>query len=91
MGSNPHQCLWMQIILADQKGPAAITKRSAGVTPEVNLRNSFHTGKKAYKHTTEGSTLAFEPRINVMRSPEHWYQLAPQKRAYVLQICNKKC
>ena len=35
----------------DQKGLAAmlITKRSAGVAPEVNLRNPLHTGDQAHK------------------------------------------
>ena len=33
------------------KGVAAVLamKRSAGVTPEVNLRNPFHVGQEAYK------------------------------------------
>ena len=35
----------------DQKGSAALltTKRSAGVAPEVNLRNPLHEGKKQHK------------------------------------------
>ena len=35
----------------DQKGSASmlVTKRSAGVAAEVNLRNPLHTGNDAYK------------------------------------------
>ena len=35
----------------NQKGSAAILaiKRSAGIAPEVNLRNPLHTGDEAYK------------------------------------------
>ena len=35
----------------DQKGSAAMLTsiQSAGVTPEVNLRNSLHAGDKAHK------------------------------------------
>ena len=38
-------------IYVDQKGSAALVavKRSAGVAPEVNLRNPLHGGKKAYE------------------------------------------
>ena len=38
-------------------------KRSAGVAPEVNLRNSLHT-------SDEGSTLALKPRTDVARIPK---------------------
>ena len=35
----------------DPKGSVAVVtiKRSAGVTPEVNLRNPLHAGQKAHK------------------------------------------
>ena len=32
------------------------TKRSAGVTQELNLRNPFHTGNKAHKQINSGQT-----------------------------------
>ena len=40
-------------------------KRSAGVTPELNVRNPLHVGKEASK----GSTLALKPSADVTRSP----------------------
>ena len=42
-------------------------KRSAGVTPNMNLRNPFHTGEEEHK---QGSTLALKPREYVTRSPK---------------------
>ena len=41
-----HMCKY-----TDQKGTAAMlsTKRSAGVTPEVSVRNPLHNGEKACK------------------------------------------
>ena len=44
----------------NQKGSAALLAimKSAGVAPEVKLRNPLHEGKKARK----GSTLALKPR-----------------------------
>ena len=51
------------------------TKRSAGVTPEVNLRNPFHADKK---HASKGYTLALKPG---QMSPEvqNRVAVAPQK------------
>ena len=46
-------------------------KRSAGVTPEVNLRNWLYAGDKAHKL---GSTLCLKPNTNVTRSPNQGYQ-----------------
>ena len=44
--NSGHVCRYV-----DRKDSTAMlaTKRSAGVTPEVNLRNPLHTGKKAHK------------------------------------------
>ena len=38
-------------VCGSKKGSAAMlaVKRSAGVTPEVNLRNTLHTDEKAHK------------------------------------------
>ena len=46
----------------DQKGLAAMlaTKRSAGVTPEMNLRNPLRAGD--------------DPRADITRNPKHGYQ-----------------
>ena len=41
----------------NQKGSADIT-RSAGVAPEVNLKNLLHAGNN---HSSEGSNLALKP------------------------------
>ena len=44
-------CGYMVCKYVDRKCSAAmlVVKRSAGVAPEVNLRNSLHAGKKAHK------------------------------------------
>ena len=59
-----------------QSGLAAMlaVKRSAGVAPEVNLRNSA----QARKHASE-STLALKPRADVTRSPKQGYQWPHKK------------
>ena len=43
-------------------------RRSAGVVPDVNLRNPLHTGDE------ERSTLALESRVGVTRSQKQGYQ-----------------
>ena len=50
--------------------------QSAGVAPEVNLRNSLHAGDKAHKR---GITLALKPRGDVTRSPKQGYQWPHEK------------
>ena len=42
IGFKPHQCLHKYVV---QKGSAAmlVVKRSAGVTPEVTVKNPLHT------------------------------------------------
>ena len=59
-----------------QSGLAAMlaVKRSAGVAPEVNLRNSA----QARKHASE-STLALKPRADVTISPKQGYQWPHKK------------
>ena len=56
-------------------------KRSAGVTPKMNLRNPFHTGEGVHK---QGSTLALKSREYVTRSPKQGI-CDPMKKSYVLQ------
>ena len=48
------------------------TKRSAGVTLELNLGNLLHAGNEACKRG--GSNLALNPREDVTRSPKQGYQ-----------------
>ena len=59
-----------------QSGLAAMlaVKRSAGVAPEVNLRNSAQARKNASE-----STLALKPRADVTRSPKQGYQWPNKK------------
>ena len=67
----------------EQNGLAAmlVTKRSAGVTPEMNLKNL--TGDKACKQGDQGQTSsAKSPKIGVSE--------ATQKRSDVLQIISRK-
>ena len=61
-------------------------KRSAGVAPEVNLRNSLHAGNKAHKQG--GSTLALKPRGD--RSPKQGYQWSHKKGSCPPKIFLKK-
>ena len=59
-----------------QSGSAAMlaVKRSTGVAPEVNLRNSM----QARKHASE-STLALKPRADITRSLKEGYQWPHKK------------
>ena len=61
----------------DQKGlPAMLTSiMSAGVAPEVNLRNSI----QASKHASEKSTLGLKPRADVTKNPKQGYQWPYEK------------
>ena len=59
------------------------TKRSAGVTPEVNLRECV-TCMPA-PSALRLPTLALKPRTVVTNSPKQGHQW-PHKRTYVLQI-----
>ena len=70
-----------------QSGSAAMlaVKRSAGVTPEVNLRNSM----QARKHASE-STLALKPRADVTRSPKQGYQWPHKKHMCPPKIWKKE-
>ena len=68
------------LIFYDEKCRA--TKRSAGVAPEVNLRNPFRTVDEAHK---QGNALALKPTGDVTRSPKQGYQW-PTKRTYVLHV-----
>ena len=57
-------------------------KRSAGVAPEVNLRNPLHAGE-------ETCTLALIPGADITRSPKQGCQW-PINRTDVLQKNKKK-
>ena len=59
--------------------------QSAGVAPEVNLRNSWHAGDEA-----QGSTLALKPRGDVLRSPKQGYQSPHKKDSCPPKIKQKK-
>ena len=65
-----HQCLsiYNNYKYVGQKGLAAMlaVKRSAGVTPEVNLRKST----QARKHASKKPTLALKPRAAVTSNPK---------------------
>ena len=65
--------------------------QSAGVTPEVNLRNST----QARKHASEKPTLALKPRADISRSPKqgyHWpHEKDLQKNCHSKQLRNVDC
>ena len=49
-GLEPHQCLYTsESMWMKQLGTILAAKRSAGVIPEVNLRNPLCVGNKAHK------------------------------------------
>ena len=56
----------------EQKNPTVmlVIKRSAGVAPEVILRNPSHAGDKVHK---QGIILASKPREDFTRSPKQGY------------------
>ena len=62
----------------DQKDSVAMLTsiQSAGVAPEVNLRNSLHAGDKARKR---GIHLALRPRGDVSKTPKPRYQWPHKK------------
>ena len=70
-----------------RKGLAAMLTaiQSAGVTPEVNLRNSV----QARKCASEKSTLALKPGADVTRSPKR-ESVAPRKGLLSSKIFLKK-
>ena len=70
----------------EENGLATIlaTKRSAGVTPEVNLCEPSHVCLCQVQIRL--LTLALKPRGDITRSPKQWYQWPHKKRTfYVLQ------
>ena len=68
----------------DQKGMVAmlVIKRSAGVAPEVTLRNPMHGGNKACK---QGIHSGFETQVRCHQKSKIGTLVAPQKTD-VLQI-----
>ena len=68
----------------DQKGSAAklAVKSSAGLAPEVNLRNSLHTGDKTCE---PGIHPGFETQGRHHQKSKSGVSVAPQKRNNVLK------
>ena len=63
-------------------------KRSAGVAPEVNLRDLLNTGDQACKRGDP--PLALNPRVAITRSPKIGVSVAPQKGLSSKKIFIKK-
>ena len=76
-----YTCMWT-------KGSAAMlaVKRSAGVTPEVNLNNPLQAGEKALNQRIPP---ALKPRADVTRSLKQGYQWPHKKEPSIL--FNNKC
>ena len=60
-------------------------KRSAGVAPEVNLRNPLYARDKAHKQRTH-------PGFETLgtQNSKTTVSVSLQKRSYILQKCEKK-
>ena len=58
-----------------------VAKRSAGVAPEVNMRNPWHEGDEACKQGIHPDFETRKSKIGV--------SVAPQKKTSVLQKLNK--
>ena len=67
----------------EENGLATIlaTKRSAGVTPEVNLCEPSHVCLCQVQIRL--LTLALKPRGDTTRSPKQWYQWPHKKRTFL--------
>ena len=72
----------------DQKGLVAMLTsiQSAGVTPDMNLRNSVQTRK----HRSEESALALQLRADITRNPKQRYQWPYEKDLCPPKILKKK-
>ena len=68
-----------------KRNKKVVLKRSAGVAPEVNLRNIA----QARKHASE-STLALKPRADITRSPKQGYQWPHKKDMCPPKILKKE-
>ena len=80
-----HVCRYM-----DRKGSAAMLTSilSAGVTPEVNLRNSLHAGNKARKR---GIHPGFETQGRRYQKSKTGVSVVPQKGLVSSKNFQKKC
>ena len=77
LGLQPHECLYKcKYVIKKRIDRHLGSKRSAGVAPEVNLRNPLHAGNKACKR---GIHPSFEPRADITRSPKQGYQWSHKK------------
>ena len=65
------------MIKTNKSNKTISVKRSAGVAPEVNLRDLLHTGDQACKRGDP--PLALNPRVAITRSPKIGVSVAPQK------------
>ena len=79
-GFESHQRLYVDKYM-NQKGLAAVLviKMSAGVTPEVDLRNPMHTDKEACK---QGIHSGFETLNRRHQKSITGVPMAPQKERY---------
>ena len=60
-----------------------LTKRSAGVAPEVNLRNPLHGGDEAHKQETQPC------KVDFTRSPKQQVIIVPTKGLKSSKILKK--
>ena len=95
---------YLSLFCIAQKGSAAMLaiKRSAGVTPQMNLRNPYHTGDEAGKQEThpvfETQGRCYQPKTEVSVAaqkdwcpPKYFFKNRKEKIFTLLSICTRPC
>ena len=69
----------------DQNGfSVMLAKRSVGVTPELNLKNSFHIKDETNR---QGIHPGLETKNKIHQKFKTWVTVAPQKRFMTSKFC----
>ena len=87
-GSSPtNVCTHVQVCVSNGLSALLATKRSAGVSLEVNLKNPWHTGIKTHKG---GIHPGFETQGRHLPKSKTGISVAPQKNWYSLKMFKKE-
>ena len=80
---EPHQYLYVYEYMDKKRFSCNPGQRSAGVTPQVNLRNPLHAGAEVCK---QGIDPGFETQGKCQERSKNRVTSGPTRRTYVLQI-----